>query len=272
MIERGVYPFLSNHDYHADGAISRSSILHFLDNPYCYYAKKLSAHRPVKQPTDAMRFGSAFHTFILENEKFGDEYALEPPRVMLKYDGEALYRAYKKECDELQHSKKIVLNCEEYNLLTAMRDALQKNKKAMELIEGNIVECSHFWEDPHTGLMCKARPDILSQNYVIDLKTIVSASPHYFQRAMSDGSYHIQAAMIRDAIRELGDRDISTFINICVEKTYPYQIGIYIISEEALETGREEYKNALLGIKNCMEINDWPGYAIQTIDLPKWRK
>jgi len=272
MIKPGIYPHLSNDHYHTDTAISRSGIMMFLDSPYKYWAHYINPDRPSKKQTDAMEFGSAFHMLVLEPDLFDENYIMKPKKVLLKEVGEELYRKYKSVCDYIENHELIALEFEDFNTLCRMRDAILNHKEAYELIQNAVIECSHFWEDPHTGIMCKARPDVLSQNYVVDLKTIANASPSYFQRAMSDHGYHIQAAMIRDAIRENGGADIKTFINICIEKTYPYQIGIYIIDDEALEIGRQEYKQALLDMKVCREKDEWPSYEIQSINLPTWRK
>lgn len=243
-MEPGIYPDLSNEAYHSDAAISRSGIMSFLDSPYKYWADYLNPNKEAKEPTPAMEFGTDFHTLILEPDNFPQKYQ--------------------------NLSTKKLKN--DYEVLHNMMWSLHNHSRAWDLIENNQYEQSYFWRDAHTGIMCKARPDILSDNYVIDLKTIANASPLSFQRAMADGGYHIQAAMIRDAIRIIKGRDIKSFINICVEKTYPYQIGIYFIEDEALEIGRQEYKQALLDMKSCFEQKEWPSYPIQTIGLPNWRK
>ena len=61
---------------------------------------------------------------------------------------------------------------------------------------------NHFsWKDEDSGLIVKARPDVLHDNMIVDLKTIRDASVHSYQRDMVDGWYHVQGAMIRDAVR-----------------------------------------------------------------------
>lgn len=65
MINTGIYPTLSNEQYHADSAISRSGVMKYLESPFKYWAEYLNPDRPAKYSTPAMEFGSAFHTFIL---------------------------------------------------------------------------------------------------------------------------------------------------------------------------------------------------------------
>jgi PDDEXK-like domain of unknown function (DUF3799) len=272
-IQPGIYPHLSNEDYHADkGSLSRSSIKDFHRNPYYYHAMHLNADRPAKEPTREMILGSAFHTMILETSKFNYEYAIEPEKVLLKDVGRNAYEAYKQQCSLLENSKRIVLAAEELKTLSNMSNAVFNNKHAFELIKNADIEKSFFWKDEKSGLMVKARPDILHPNMIIDLKTIADASPQAFQRSMVDGWYHVQGAMIRDAVRTLENRDISTVINICVEKKYPYCVGIYIIDEQALDIGEAKYKEILLRLSSCIINNEFNDYEISVIGLPAWVK
>jgi hypothetical protein len=120
--------------------------------------------------------------------------------------------------------------------------------------------------------MLKCKPDILHNNMIVDLKTIANASTKYYQRAMIDGGYHIQGAMIREGIKQNTGIDIKNCINVCIEKTYPFAIGIKIIGEDALEAGHMKFKQALLDLKRCIEYNDWESYEIETVELPNWAK
>jgi exodeoxyribonuclease VIII len=271
MIEQGIYPNLSNEDYHADkNSLSRSSLKDFHRNPYYYHAMHLRPDRPAKEPTRDMILGSAFHTMVLEPCKFDYEYVCEPKKVLLKDVGREAYEAYKQQCMLLENSKRIVLSDDEYTNLWNMKNTLDRDKRIESLFAEAEIEKSFFWKDQKSGLMVKARPDILHHNMIIDLKTCADASPSGFQRAMVDGWYHVQGAMIRDAVRKLEGYTINTVINICVEKKYPYCVGIYIIDEEALDYGEAKYKEILMQMKECLETKEFRDYEIQTINLPKW--
>lgn len=263
---------LANEVYHSDAAISRSGIREFLRSPYHYWSEYLNPKAPPRKFSDAMKMGSAFHTYILEYDKFEDDYEVEPPKVLLKDVGRKAYDEYKLQLQELLDCGKIILSPEEYNILRAMEESLVNNQIAMDLISDCEYEVSLFWSDPHTQIACKARPDIVGKEYIADLKTISSADFRTFQSSIDAGAYHIQAAMIRDAYREITGKDYTQFIYICVENKYPFATAIYILNEEALEIGRAEYKQALLDMKICFEKNEWLSYQIQTIGLPAWKK
>lgn len=270
MIEPGIYTDLSSEAYHADkNSISRTALMDFKKNQRRYWAKHLNPNRPPAESKPSWEFGTAFHTLILEPHLFEQNYFIMPEKV-LKRDNEELFNVHKEAEKEAEKTTKQVLSRSDYLKLQDMRNALQNDERASELIREAIYESSYFWKDAHSGLMVKSRPDILHPNIYIDLKTIDDASPQNYQREMAKYGYHTQAAIVKDGVRILEGRELSACINICVEKQYPHGIGTYIIDEVAIEAGHCEYKQLLLDMKNCISNNDFSDYEPQTIGLPKW--
>lgn len=273
MIELGKFrkEILSNSAYHADtGSISRSALMAYLDSPRKYWAQYINPERPKRDITPAMAFGSAFHTLILEPEQFVQEYAVKPEAVLLKDVGREIYEGYKMGIAELSKSNKIILSRDDYNTLLLMEDALMNNQVARQLLEGGENESSFIWLDPHSELTVKARPDCINHGAVIDIKTIANASPKSFQRAMVDGGYHIQGAMCIEGIRQVTAQNILSVINICIEKTYPYSVGVYVIEDAAINAGHAKFKQTLMDMKNASVHNSYPDYPPQTVGLPAW--
>ena len=264
-------PDLSNEEYHANkDYTSRSSIMDFDKSPYTYWAKHLNPDRPIRESTPQMILGSAFHTLMLEPDKFNYEYAILPQKVLLKDVGRETYDAFKKLEKEMLEGSQTLITSDEYINLMNMKLTVEANKSAMQLINNARIENSFFWKDEHSGLNLKCRPDILHDNMIVDLKTTSNASPRHFQREMVDYGYHVQFAMIRDAVEIIEGRRINNCINIVIETKYPYNMAIYIIDEFALEEGQIKYKQLCLDLKNAIEENRWQDYGIQTIGLPKW--
>jgi hypothetical protein len=267
----GVFENISNEDYHSRKEfISRSALMDYDKSPYTYWAKHINPDRPKKDATPQMIMGSAFHTMILEPHLFDEQYAVMPPRVLLKDVGRETYDAFKKKADELANSTKIILSDDDFLLLANMKLKFQENAAAMDLIRDARIENSFFWQDEHSGLFVKSRPDVLHENMIIDLKTCADASPRAFQSSMVQGGYHVQGAMIRDAVEAIEGRRINNVINICIENKYPFNMAIYMIDEFAIDEGQIKYKNLLLALKQSLEENSFQDYGIQTIGLPKW--
>ena len=270
MINEGMYTDLTSEQYHGDkNSISRSALMDFKKNARKYWAKHLNPDRPKEETKPSWEFGTAFHTLILEPHLFESNYYILPKKVLLKDVGRELYDEYKNKERESESTAKTVLSLEDYERLCAMRDSLYANPRAKELVEGAVYESSYFWKDPHSGLMLKSRPDILHSNIYVDLKTIDDASPENYQREMAKYGYHIQAAMVTDGVFEVERREIQASINVCVEKSYPHLIGIYMIDEAAVEQGHCTYKQVCLDIKHASVHNEYLDYGIEKIGLPR---
>lgn len=267
----GCYPDMENKTYHAiKSFISRSSLMDFSRSPYTYWAKHLNPDRPVKESTPAMVLGSAFHKMILEPNTLQDEFIIVPEPVLLKDVGRERYDNYKQVLAEIEVTEKTIIPFKTYQELDAMRLVINKNENAMKLIHDARIENSFFWQDEHSGLLLKARPDILHENMIVDLKTTSDASPRAFQNEMVKYGYHVQFAMIRDAVEAIEGRRITNFINIVIETKYPYTMAIYLIDESAVDEGHYKYKQLCLDLKAALKDNYFPDYGIQKIGLPKW--
>ena len=266
----GVYPNLSNDDYHAHDSISRSKLMDFAVSPYNYWAMHLNPSRPPRKSSAAMDIGQAYHDLWLSPEIFKESYAVEPPRVLLKDVGREAYDEYKADIEALAGSGKTILGADEQRLLQEMAGALACNVQAVELLEGAINEQSYFWKDEATGLLLKCRPDILHDNMFVDFKTTRDASPKGFQNAIAQYGYHVQAAIIQEGVMKVEGRLIENFLFLCQEKVYPYMVGIYILGEESIEVGRKQLRSLTLDLHACIINDNWPGFEPETINLPRW--
>lgn len=235
-----------------------------------------------------MIFGAALHSLLLEMDKFTEEFVVEPnlyelPKLpLLKNVGREIYEQQKKmradieeinkaELDKfylIKENKKVV-SWADFMTLATIKEEVLKHPQVYKLLQGKI-ETSYVWQDEHSELLLKCRPDILQENAIVDIKSCRDASPRAFQRAMVEYGYHVQGAMIQDAVQALEGRKIAHVINIAIEKEYPHEIGIYIIDDAALDAGRALYKQACVDLKHAITYNKFDSYPTQLISLPKW--
>jgi hypothetical protein len=254
---------ISNEDYHTSPGLSRSGIVNLLDCPIRYWDNYLNPEKAARKETEAMRFGTLVHCALLEPELFAKQYhVIEKLNRNSKEYKEAVKNADGKE----------VLFIEELQDLTGALEAVNKHKIASELLKNGKAEQSIYWHDKETNILCKARPDYMTNDYIVDIKTTNDASLKGCQRAIEAHGYHIQAAMILAAFEAISGRKCTNFINIFIESKRPYIITNVVMSDQILEKGFKDFRRGLAIYKQCSENNYWPSYVdeIEEIQLSPW--
>ena len=264
---------LTNDDYHADDAISRSQVMSMRKSPAHYYYRNLSglySHKevpPIITSASPLGFGNAAHTFILEKDKFLSEYHVYAQKhKRTTKEGKAEFAECEKEAGDRQ-----IISLDSVDILHGMSNAINSDVTANALIQG-VPETSFFWTDKETGFRLKSRPDILNLEgeFITDLKTVRSADARTFQHEVYDYGYHLQAAMQQIAVKEVLGIEIKDFYYVAVEKEMPYAHTTYKLDDSYLEIGHTEFRSLLNKIAKCKELNDWPSYDMQIIAPPKY--
>lgn len=243
---------ITNEKYHASAGLSNSSIGMLLDCPKKYWDKYLNPDKPPQESSPALRFGNMVHCYLLEHEEFYQRYVVGPD--INKNSNE--YKAFKAEC-----AGRIVIDKDEEEILQNILKAVNEHKFAKHLLKNGHAEQSIFWHDSETGVLCKTRPDYMTQNYIVDVKTTRGASWEDFGKSIKNYGYHRQAALAlagREAISGLRN---SNFINLCIEPERPYIVSPFLMSDEAIQQGILEYKRGLRIFKECSDANHWPVYV-----------
>ena len=241
--------------YHATDAVSASLLKQISKSP----AHARSYLQQQQEPTSAMLFGTAFHTCVLESERFDSEYAVFEGDKRTK-DGKAMY-------ERMVSEGKTIITATDYATITAMADAIGDHQAASKLVRGDgQTEVSMFWDDEETGLPCKCRPDIFTGRIIVDLKTTEDASPEGFARSIQTYGYGIQAA------HYLAGSGADAFIFVAVEKKAPYAVAVYELDPLSLEICETKRRGLLEYWANCREADMYPAYSDerQLISLPVW--
>lgn len=248
-----------NDQYHADTTrISKSGTDQINKTPRHYQFRYLEGNQT--EQTKPMIFGSAFHSYILERDKFNNEFVVIPHFI-------GTGSRDKKQKFELENSHKTIITMNDMKTIMGMSDSIQAHPLASKLINKfGITEKQFNWTDQTTGANCKCKPDKIVEKFALDLKSTDDASPNGFKFSAKKFRYHVQSPFYVDGLKA-NMIEITTMVFIAVEKTAPYLVGLYFYESDEMDEGRREYKENLKTYVDCLESGVWPGYSEKIIPL-----
>lgn len=258
----GIVPDLDFEQYTLAPGVSNSHLKIIHEQTPLHLRYHLDA--PPKPPTDAQRFGSLVHGFLLQPDTMKDAFYVKPDGMKFSTkEGKAW---------QDEHEGKPILTAEEATAIDCMVAAVHRHPSASRLLKNAELESSIFVRDSQDTLR-KLRPDVLPNggDYLPDVKTCDSAAPDDFAKAVANYGYYRQAAYYLDGC-ELAGRKYEAFVFIAVEKTPPYAVAVHRLTPYDVDLGRLHYQRALAIYRECLASGHWPGYRddIGCIDLPAW--
>jgi exodeoxyribonuclease VIII len=261
-IVNGIFDGFTAEEYHSLPAANKSGMDKINKSPAHYIHEKLNP----TPPTPAMVFGSSFHDALLLPAEFPNRYVAAPKFDKRTNAGKAAAAEF-----EAANVGKTLVDPEEMESIKGMADAIKAHPEASKFLAAGTSELSCFWNDAETGVLCKARPDLLLDNgTIVDIKTTNDASFSEFQKSIANFRYHVQAAWYLDGVKKFQPAD--SFVFVAVEKKPPYAVAVYMIDEASIEKGREEYRKNLKIYAECLKTGVWPAYSeeLQIISIPFW--
>lgn len=271
----GIYPDISNEFYHHGGVgISKSDLDLIHRSPAHFVAAKAEP----RKETPAMLLGTVTHAAILEPDTFAERYIVSPTFDRRTKQGKEDSAAFEAEAAAKGLTP---VSTDVYEAAMSMRDGARSHPITRRLLGLGVAEPSLFWHDgdllDYCGceldfMYCKARPDLLIDNMVVDLKTTDDARPEAFRRKIANFRYHVQQAYYSDGIKSVTGEAPSTFVFLVVETSPPHGINIFMLDDDSVELGRAAYRSDLQTYIECLKADNWPSYApeVSVIDLPKW--
>lgn len=277
----------TDEEYHADKKyVSASGMKKLKESPAHMKEAEIDP-----EETEAMKFGSAYHLYNLQKEKFEEEYYIfDDSGIYSVLIGEGFKspRSTKQYKEWMESEMRLVgdrksISKDWLSRIKGMNEKLMRHPYVRMLLANGINEQGYMGSiNTEAGtLQVKFKPDHINENkkFVVDLKTAKKASKEGFERAAADMSYHIQAAFYADLMERIsGDGRPYTFFFIAQEKTPPYAFNIFESSPQFISQGRFEYEMLLQLYKYCIDNNTWPGYqiwcenkyGILELKLPPW--
>lgn len=263
--EPGIYDDISNEEYHKSEGLSSSAIKELLRSPAHYHAAYLDPNAEIKT-SKSLALGSVAHKYLLEQDTFFHEYFVLPPEIDVMNKNRKDYKNYIK---DVKANGFIPCSIKDYEYAKAMTRNVRSVTELDALLSGGQAEKSFYWIDDETGTLCKARPDYLSEQFLIDIKTTVHVHPDKFNKTIFDFGYYISSPFYSDGIAHFTG-EILPMIFIVIESSPPFTVGLYGLCQDAIDKGRDAYQTALLTYKQCKDKNEWPHWPVdyQELDLP----
>lgn len=258
-METGIYHNISSKDYHAMTDIVSNSYLGRL-------AKVPAAAKIPQDETEAMKFGRAFHCFVLEGEEAFNKYFTVIdifPTKPNKRSTQKTIDTYNQWLQGLCGQQPVSLD--DMQTIHKMHEAVMNHPFASKLLKEGISETTIIWQDEETGLQCKVRPDRIpdgNKGVVLDLKSTTNAARNAFQSDCVKFGYAREGAMYLEGFGRLTGalyQDL-IFSLIAVEKEEPYRCEVYTLESDFLEYGYGEFHRLLQLEKICRDNNYWPHY------------
>lgn len=261
MSKFGIFERMNYEEYRAIDAHNYSSLKHLMRSPKHY---RWALDHPMP-PTEPMKLGSAAHTAMLEPERVGD-FAI--------YDGVRRGKDWDSFCSNNRDKQILTVNQADY--LVKMCVAIRQSEGAMKYLAApGPTEVSIVWRDKGAHLDCKGRVDKLAtvdgQRYIVDLKSCRDARPFKFGNEAYRLGYHIQDAMYHGGMYYLTG-ELLPVVTIAIENVPPYDVVVYRVPDEVLQTGQDDYARLVKKLQECDRLNEWPGAYEQEqfLSLPTW--
>lgn len=251
-------------------SIDQSQLKQFLKNPADWAYHRLNDDH---KPTDAMKLGTAFHAYLLGTS---DVVSLPEGESFRSKDNQ-------KWRDEQLEAGNIIVSYNDMQLLKRMKEGIEQTSLMpeypdyMEIIEQGTKEQCIEWKDRQTGLMLKAKPDLIpvGTDYLVDLKTAQKADAESFAKEVINYGYHIQTVFYRAAVAackpdafDRGSKAPSTMQFWVFEKSDACDWQPFSISDDNPITNlaATSIRQALLGIALMVKKAKEEGYAENTPD------
>lgn len=291
-LEPGIHPGIDWQTYRALPYASQSILKKMFQATPAHARHAMES--PGTQTADQL-VGEATHAMVLEPETFGDRFAIAPrceattsknkrcsnsAKVYRELDdGSAGWFCHIKSHDPWAGAPS---EWDGPRVLTESQAA--EARRVMEAVHAHPEFASMFeladgreltivWDDPETGVRCKARLDLVVNDVgIYDVKTCQSATEHEFRRAAARFGYDFQASFYNRGQAAVGF-DAPHFHVVAAEKGEPGGCRIYRMHDGIFHLLDDLTSQLLAQFAECQRTGEWPGYPthVEDISMPGWR-
>lgn len=241
--------------------LSYSSIKEFAKSPR-HYINYINAKR---EPSKEMNFGSMVHTLLMYPGVFNETFAVCPDIDRRTKEGKQAWESFQSSAEG-----KLVVSESDMSEANSIVDmALSKVQ-----VKPAVEQCHTFELEFRTevnGLPFRGFVDGLSNDYILEVKTMSDASPQNITKEFYNRKYHIQAGLY-NLVYKLPVK------YIILETKSPYNYMVADATEGYIKAGQDELFSLTERFKQCMEMDAFEsGYQfnldkIFEVGLPSWVK
>jgi exodeoxyribonuclease VIII len=215
-----------------------------------------------KEKSEALILGSAIHKYILEKDKFYDEYLFMTEKSTRK--GDRHWKIFINENDP--DGEKIILRPKVKDMLEGIEASLQKEKFGQNIstydgiIQNPIAsrEQALFTVDEDRGIILKIKVDVNLNEIMFDLKSTTNCNVKDFMAKAANLGYGIQAAVYLKTA-ELAGVPSTKFGFIAIEKEAPYDHSVIIMRDEDVNLEKQALEKLLDEYAYYLFNDVWPG-------------
>jgi hypothetical protein len=281
ITEPGCYS-ISFEDYLGDTcdgvSISSHGLAHFLTKedggtatPAHWWAySHYNPNREEDTATRALDVGRAAHALVLGEPEFARYFAVLPYDDLRKAEAKAWKAG-------MEEQGKTVIRASDLQMIQRMTAAVKRSPQVGNAFIKGRSEMSLIWRVKINGVIVwvKSRPDWLPDDlpngWILDFKAHADIEPGKFARDAFAYNYHLQAAMQRQAVREVLKVEPLGVAHVVQEKQAPYLTELRMFRPTALDYGQTLFSRALVRFAGCWakhiagapERAAWPGYTTE---------
>lgn len=256
LLTPGLHAGVPEAAYRADPGLNASIIKHGLGEGGSLAAMQAVRAGRVVPETKPQKFGTLFHSLVLEPETFPDKIAIWTGGP--KNKGEGSKKRW--EAFQAEHKDRRIVDQSEADALAYMRDSVYDHPFARSIVTGKGQrECVAIWADKW-GTRCKARIDFLNDELVIlaDLKSTAFISERLWAREAVKWQYHIQAAWYRFGFEQV-IRKAPTFAFVVVESEGQHRCRVFTLPPAAYAVADEAIAGLLPKWAEANRTGEFPG-------------
>lgn len=244
-------------EYFAAPGVSNSMLKHLARSPshFQHYLKE------GQKETEAMRDGTMIHFAVLQPEIFKAKYCFAPKFDKRTSAGKQGFAEFEK-----ANEGKIVMEAEKESMVAGMANSICDHPFASKLLGKGAAEQSLFSVHEESGVLRKCRPDWITGNACVDLKSCENASPKEFERTIGKYGYHVQGSYYDSIINDLG-MGVDYFFFIAAEKSAPFGVSVFELQGESLKAGRRRWEPLLATYALCETTGRWPAYSDDKVNI-----